>query len=125
MARNTAELRTLGEKPASGSRSEMHGPPTQPPQPPSDAALPLLGAGGAVYSQGPGQAGTGSPASRAAVALSESGPQTQPGRLCGEAACMAASSEARCTANCAARRGRLGTVLLPWLHRAGAVICSD
>jgi hypothetical protein len=109
VAKNTAELRTLGEKPASGSRSEMHGPPTQPPQPPSSAALPLAGAVGARYSQGPEQAGTGSPASRAAVAFRESGPQTQPGLLWAEAAWMAASSDARWTANCKQEVRRMPT----------------
>ena len=101
VAKNTAEFSTLGEKPASGSRSEMQGPPTQPPQPPRPVSVPLTDGGAGMNSHGPEQDGTGSPASRAAVAFCDSGPQTQPGRLWGEAAWIAASSEARCTANCA------------------------
>jgi hypothetical protein len=93
VARNTAELSTLGENPASGSRSEMHGPPTHPPQP-APAAAP------SDTAHGPRQGGAGSPASRAAVPLTESGPQTQPGRVWGAARWMADSSEAMWMANC-------------------------
>jgi hypothetical protein len=98
VARKTAELSTLGENPASGSRSEMHGPPTHPPHP-----APASAPSGTAH--GPGQDGAGSPASRAAVPLTESGPQTQPGRVCGAARWMAARSEAMWMANCGGKVG--------------------